>query len=299
VNNTTQKTGLHARNKYRFRYDFAALVAALPLLDKYVLINKYGDKSIDFANPDAVKTLNKALLLHHYGIVWDIPATYLCPPIPGRAEYIHQIADVLEDSNMISKQKQVKILDIGTGANCIYPIIGHQEYGWFFVGTDIDKISIEAAQKIINKNESLRGHIECRWQPSKKHIFQHIIQENDYFDCTICNPPFHVSEAEAAKGTQRKVNNLSKNKQVKPVRNFGGQNAELWCEGGEIAFISTMIEESIIFRNQCSWFSTLVSKSDNLDAIYQQLSKAKVSDQKTIHMQFGNKISRIVCWTFK
>ena len=58
--------------------------------------NQFGDESVDFANPAAVKALNRALLRQDYGLdYWDIPAGYLCPPIPGRADYVHYLADLL------------------------------------------------------------------------------------------------------------------------------------------------------------------------------------------------------------
>jgi 23S rRNA (adenine1618-N6)-methyltransferase len=301
MNQNTEKKGLHSRNKHRFGYDFAALAVAFPPLKPFVSINKQGNESIDFANPKAVKALNQALLKHDYGVEnWDIPATYLCPPIPGRAEYIHHIADVLAARNYgnVPIGSQIRILDIGIGANCIYPIIGHREYGWQFVGSDIDTVSIKSAEKIVASNTVLQGAIGSRLQPSKSHILKNIIKADDFFDCTMCNPPFHTSLAEATKGTQRKLNNLGKAKQNKPVLNFGGQNAELWCEGGEIAFISTLISESKMFKSQCLWFSTLVSKQENMGKIYGLLKNAKVREVKTITMEIGNKLSRIVFWAF-
>jgi 23S rRNA (adenine1618-N6)-methyltransferase len=39
------------------------------------------------------------------------------------------------------------VLDIGTGASCIYPILGQTVYQWHFVASDIDPISINTAKK--------------------------------------------------------------------------------------------------------------------------------------------------------
>ncbi len=301
LNLTTEKIGLHPKNKHRHRYDFTALIATSPALKTFVSTNNFGNESINFANPDAVKALNKALLQHFYRIdFWDIPANYLCPPVPSRAEYIHRIADVLGTSNngIIPAKSQINILDIGIGANCIYPIIGHQEYGWHFVGSDVDAIAIQSAEKIITSNIALKDAIECRLQTSKNNIFKNIIQETDFFNCTICNPPFHASLAEASKGTMRKLNNLGKQKRTKPTLNFGGQTTELWCEGGEIAFISKMITESVQFKANCRWFSTLVSKHENLDKIYRLLKNVNAFEVKTIPIEIGNKVSRIVVWRF-
>lgn len=296
----TEKSGLHPRNPHRFRYDFKALIDSCSDLEKFVCLNKFGDKSIDFANPDAVKTLNRAILKHFYQIsLWDIPKNYLCPPIPGRADYIHYIADLLanDNKNQIPTGKKIKVLDIGVGANCVYPIIGSQAYGWDFVGTDIDAVAIKSAQNIIKNNSVLAEKIECRLQPSSKHIFDSILKPNEFFDVSICNPPFHASAEEAAAGSQRKNENLGLKHKNK--LNFGGQNAELWCDGGEEAFVRNMIFESKEIGKQITWFTSLISKKEHLPSIYYYLKKVNALDVKTINMAQGQKISRIVAWTFK
>jgi 23S rRNA (adenine1618-N6)-methyltransferase len=298
---TTEKTNLHPRNPHRYRYDFKALVEACPELLSFVFINKYESQTIDFANPNAVKMLNKAILQHFYAIsYWDIPPHYLCPPIPGRADYIHYVADLLASSNkgIIPQGKTIKVFDIGIGANCVYPIIGTHEYGWDFVGSDIDPVAIQSTQNIIQNNPTISDKIEVRLQISPDHFFKGIIQPDEVFDVSICNPPFHASLEEATTGTQRKIKNLGGKKSPKPTLNFGGQNAELWCEGGEENFIKKMIEESAMMPHKCRWFTTLVSKKEHLPSIYQALKRVKAYEVKTIDMAQGQKISRIVAWRF-
>lgn len=299
---SSEKQGLHPRNPHRFRYDFNALIKSCPALAPFVSLNKYGDESIDFANPDAVKMLNKAILAHFYGIQhWDIPANYLRPPIPGRADYIHYVADLLGsvNDNVIPTGKAISGLDVGVGANCVYPIIGHQSYGWSFVGSDIDPKALQSAKRIVSSNSVLTPFIECRLQSSSSHIFKGIIQPNEKFDFTICNPPFHASQAEASAGTQRKWQNLGRDKvPQKDTLNFGGQNNELWCEGGEKAFVTKMIEQSAQIADQCFWFTSLVSKKTTLPFLYKALKKVKVFDTQTIEMEQGQKVSRIIVWTF-
>lgn len=298
---SAEKNILHPRNKHRSRYDFPELIKSLPELYPFVAINSHGGESIDFSDPIAVKTLNKALLKHFYGIaVWDIPENYLCPPIPGRADYIHYLADLLAQNNqgVVPNGKFIKGLDIGLGANCIYPIIGHQEYGWSFVGSDIDSGAIKAAKAITAANPQLVNAVSCRQQPNKHHIFKGIVKPGELFDFSMCNPPFHASAAEAQSGTKRKLQNLGKHKGKETVLNFGGQNAELWYEGGEVAFIRKMIEESTALADQCLWFSSLVSKSANLPFIYSALQRAGVAEVKTVEMAQGQKVSRFVAWTF-
>ena len=296
-----EKPGLHPRNRHRKRYDFEDLVSAFPELTPFVRLNDYQDQSIDFSNPAAVMMLNRALLKHYYDInKWDLPSGYLCPPVPGRADYIHHIADLLGSCNggIIPKGAGVKCLDVGVGANCIYPIIGKKEYGWSFVGSDIEPAAIISADKIISDNSSLEGSVELRLQSRSNDIFRGIIQKDEYFDLTICNPPFHASWQEAQSGSLRKLSNLNHKRITSPTLNFGGTNAELWCDGGEEKFVQRMIGESKQFASSCFWFSTLISKSSNLKSVYTALKQAKAVEQRTIPMAHGNKISRIVAWTF-
>ena len=296
-----EKIELHPRNLHRERYNFKTLIASCPELAVFVRLNDYKDESIDFSNPTAVMALNKALLFHFYGLkYWDIPQHYLCPPIPGRADYVHYIADLLGGCNkgIIPTGNSIKCLDIGVGANCVYPIIGNSAYQWSFVGTDIDAVAIASENNIIELNPKLKGNIELRLQPNNTDIFKGIIKKDEQFDITLCNPPFHSSLADAQSGTLRKIKNLNPNKSVKNILNFGGQNNELWCKGGEVTFVKNMIEQSHFFGNSCLWFSTLISKQTNLKSAYYELKKVGAVDIKTIPMGQGNKISRVVAWTF-
>ena len=300
-----EKDALHPRNRHRARYDFPQLVHSYSELAAFVQRNKFGDESIDFANPAAVKALNRALLLHFYGITnWDIPAGYLCPPIPGRADYLHYLADLLADGNggVVPRGPAVRVLDVGMGANCIYPIIGHQEYGWQFVGTEIDPVAMRSAQQIVEGNPALAGAVEGRFQPNKSHVFLGIIQPGEVFDLTLCNPPFHTSAAEAAAGTRRKLTNLGGRtagpRGAQPVLNFGGQNTELWCVGGEEAFVRRMITESARLPTTSRWFTTLIAKKDTLPGIYRALYQAAAVEVRTVDMAQGQKKSRLVAWTF-
>ncbi len=288
---------LHPRNLHRGRYDFEKLINAYPKLAIFVSRNIYGDESIDFVDAAAVRALNCALLIHYYGIKgWDIPARYLCPPIPGRADYLHYLADLMAQDGQLSPM--VRVLDIGTGANCIYPLIGHAAYGWKFVASDIDSAALENAQRILRENPQQACAIELRLQTNRNSFFKGIIRQDERYDMTLCNPPFHRSMAAANAGTTRKWKNLGKAISQNPGLNFGGQGAELWCCGGEEMFVCHMIEESIKFKTNCLWFSSLISKSASLPGVYRALSKANVSAYRTVEMAQGQKKSRFVAWTF-
>lgn len=303
---------LHPRNIHNHGYDFQALADSERALSPYVKANTHGNLSIDFANPSAVKALNAALLKRHYAISdWDIPEGALCPPIPGRVDYIHYIADLLNitapSTAQNNKQPPVKLLDIGTGANGIYSLLACQIYGWECVASDINASSLENVATILSKNSSLEKGISLRTQQDKNNIFEGIIQEGEYFDVTVCNPPFHASLEEALKGSQRKVDNLARNRGEKQVAkhhepkaslNFGGLGAELWCKGGESLFLKKMIKESQAFSTQCGWFSSLVSKAENVKPALKLLRKQGAKDIREIEMNQGNKVTRVIAWTF-
>lgn len=296
---SVSKQELHPRNKHREPYNFPQLIEGTPELAAHVFLNQFHNLSIDFSDPVAVKALNKALLFHFYQIkLWDIPDGYLCPPIPGRADYIHYAADLLSDkSGKIPAGKNVRLLDIGVGANCIYPLIGHREYGWTFVGSEIDQMAIRSARNIIEAN-GLAKFVTIRKQNSAKSIFKDIIHRDEKFDLSICNPPFHSSMKDAAAGTERKWKNLGKDKRASELLNFGGKNAELWCEGGEQGFLLRMISESAEYAGSVKWFTSLVSKKESLAACYRVLENLKPSEVRTIPMKQGQKQGRILAWSW-
>ncbi|MBL4594725.1 MAG: 23S rRNA (adenine(1618)-N(6))-methyltransferase RlmF, partial [Flavobacteriales bacterium] len=251
--------------------------------------------------PEAVKMLNTALLKHFYEITyWAIPENYLCPPIPGRADYIHHVAQLLGENNYgnIPTGSAIKCLDVGVGANCIYPIVGNKEYGWSFIGTDIDAIALDNGKQIVKQNPSLKDVIEFRLQENPKDFFYGVITKEEQIDVTVCNPPFHSSAEEAFASTQRKIKNLKGKREEQPVKNFGGKNTELWCDGGENKFVRNMIRESKKFAKSCYWFTSLVSKQSNLKSVYRALENEAAEKVVTIPMGQGNKSSRIVAWTF-
>jgi 23S rRNA (adenine1618-N6)-methyltransferase len=298
---TPNKPGLHSRNRFRQGYDFKHLAQVHPPLGDFMTSHEDGRPSIDYADAQAVKALNKALLLDAYKLdYWDIPDGYLCPPIPGRSDYIHNLADLLAIPNrkVIPRGEQVAVLDIGTGANVIYPIIGIHEYGWSFVGSDVDSNALASAEKIMRENESIKARFELRLQSDRSHMLDGLILKDDQFDATMCNPPFFGSEQESQKAGQRKFRNLGKREPDRDIRNFGGSKSELWIEGGELGFVSNLIKESRNYRNQVLWFTSMVSKKENLPAIYNMFDDVNAVQVKTVAMSQGLKTSRFVAWSY-
>lgn len=315
------KPQLHPRNRHQVidgvAYRFDELSKANPdLIPHIITLDKpkaSSHQTINFSDASAVKELNRALLLAYYGLqFWQLPEPFLCPPVPGRADYIHHIADLLASDNNgeIPTGRKVKGIDVGTGANLIYPIIGRYEYKWSFLASELNPMSVQCAKTLIQSNNLLKKDVKLIAQSNATHYFDGIIQKDHRLAFTMCNPPFHKSAEEASKGSEQKQRNLAKNQtkrasqmassikgQTKKL-NFGGQQSELWCDGGEVEFVCNMIKESVNYQEQVLWFSSLVSKKDSLKTIQKCVESVAPESIKIIEMGQGSKISRFIAWTF-
>lgn len=306
-----KSTGVHKKNYHKGKYNFSELVKAIPELKQKLKKNPKGEQTIDFSDATSVILLNKALLKHFYEInEWSIPVDYLCPPIPSRADYIHRLAEIL-NSNGCSDTSEIKGIDIGAGANAVYSIIGASVYHWQFIASDINKASIDNIHHILEKNHTLNELVTPFLQTEPKYLFKGIVEPDAKYHFSLCNPPFHGSAEEAAMGSKRKVNNLAKSqnkhrnfkglkKQPSNLKlNFGGQNNELWCPGGEFGFVSRMVRESVHYSDQILWFTCLISKGDNVRPLRKLIEKEGAEELRIIEMKHGNKVSRFIAWTYQ
>lgn len=301
-----------------------ALSKAYPPLTPHIIdCNKTNRPTIAFSDHAAVLALNTALLVADYDLSPDwatlLPKESLVPPIPGRADYIHHIADLLANEDGVPPSGQhVKGLDVGVGASCVYPLLGHASYGWSFIGSDVASQSIQVAKSIVNSNK-LEGFIEILHQTDASKILMGVMEKSIALDFVMCNPPFYGSAAEFQRESRRKVSNLAMNVKSResPIpaaepdicnsdegsNNFGGAGSELWCNGGELAFVTKMVQESREFRRSCLWFTALVSRKYNVPEIEKELIREKkvkggIRKIKLIPMGPGLKSSTIVCWSF-
>ncbi len=294
------KASLHPRNLHRGPYDFARLSAAHPALAGFLRLDPRAGETIDFADPEAVIALNTALLKACYGLAtWSLPPGYLCPPIPSRVDYLHHVADLLADGGPLPRGRDVRLLDLGLGANAIYALLAAQIYGWSVVGSEIDPVAVAHARHLVAANPSVADRIEVRQQPDPAARLRNVVRACETFDLLVCNPPFHASAAEARAAATRKLRNLSGGRRPRAVTlNFGGQAGELWCEGGEVDFIRALTAESAADPGRCRWYTTLVAKSEHLPALERALRAVRPREVRLIALAAGQKQSRILAWTF-
>lgn len=294
------KPGLHPRNRHASRLDLDRLAAESPDLRAHLRRAPHGGLTIDFGDPRAVRALSRALLLDAYGVRgFDLPPGYLCPPVPGRADYVHHAADLLaaESGGRVPRGPSVRVLDVGTGASAVYALVGHREYGWSFVGTDVDETALASAARILAANPGLAAAIALRRQPDPRAVLAGVVEPGERFDLVMCNPPFHASARAAADAAREKWRKLGRGA-AGASRNFGGRGAELWCEGGEAGFLRRMADESVAVAGRVRWFTSLVSSATTLPAVETALRRAGARRVRVVPMAQGQKRSRFVAWTF-
>lgn len=281
---------VHPRNRYQGPHDFPALARYVPALAKHFTTTPDGRRSLDFTSPDAVRHLNRALLLRDYGLGhWDLPPGHLVPGVPGRLDYVHVLADLIGPD-----RPDVIGLDVGTGASLIYPILATHEYGWRMVGTDVYPPSLKIARALVKFNPRLTGKVLLRHQPSATDVFRSVILPHETFAFTMCNPPFFASPEEAGKAAAKKWQKLGADAGAR--LSFEGKGNELWAPGGEPDFLRRMIRQSADYAEQVEWFTTLVSKKGYLKIADRELDRVKPKERRVINVGQGGKRRRVLAW---
>jgi 23S rRNA (adenine1618-N6)-methyltransferase len=271
----------HPRNIHSLPYDFDNLVKANPDLVIYIIEKENGEKSINFKKAKQIKALSKALIKKDYQIdAWDFPDIFQCPPIPTRADYIHHLADLLADLHKekeIPKGNQITVLNVGSGASCIFPLLAHRSYDWHVIASEADEKAFTSAGQILDNNPKLKKDIEMRHQANSENFFKGICKDDESYELCICHPPF---------------NDSIKNPEISV------KNPDLSYPGGELNFISKMIQESKEFQYRFLYFTTMVAKKDHLKKLTSLLKKEGAKHQQIIEIGTGNKVSRILVWSF-
>jgi 23S rRNA (adenine1618-N6)-methyltransferase len=283
---------MHPKNPFNTNYNFNQLINAVPELKECIVPGKFSRKSIDFSNSKAVYLLNKSLLKWRFNLNWSLKEGHLCPAVPGRLDYLLNVQDLIPQI----EGRRIKMLDLGTGASLIYPLLATAAFNWECVGTEIDKVAITYAKGLIRMNSNMRG-TKVRRQEFKSQLLKGIMQKDDQFDVLVCNPPFYKTKSEAFAANAKKNKNLHGNEKV--AHNFGGSPNELWYKGGEEAFLKKLASESAEYKNQILWFTSLVSKKENLRTFKRYIRKENPTELKVINLNQGNKTSQFIAWTFQ
>lgn len=273
---------------------------------------------MNWKTPGILQAVTKVLLKDDYNVEFEMPSDVdrLCPTITNRTNYIHWIEDLLAVvakvsrpphnnssatsspsssscfTDQIAVPNSVRGIDIGTGASCIYPLLGASMLGWSFLATDIDPISIQYARANVDRNQRA-GHewaagIEVRHNKDPNRIFADVVLPSDgNFDFSMCNPPFFADEKSALAGANPNTNR---------VASLG----ELVCEGGEVSLLKRMIDESVLLGSRVAWYTSMVGCKSSLKPLLSHLRALGVPSSRTLTTTFvqGRTHRWGLAWTF-
>ncbi|KAF3918591.1 hypothetical protein AA313_de0201915 [Arthrobotrys entomopaga] len=303
---------MHPRNVYKNSISFSQLAKENPNFAKCLK----GASSIDFHDPESIRQLAKALLRKDFNLQVELPEDRLCPAvfpkfiseqkdnfdsklmyIFARLNYILWLSDLLVDTHThiqsagppkvtgvdmyiyIPKNKLQceKVSNLhsstcsGTGASAIYPLLGCAQFPhWNFIATEIDPASLLHASKNIQQN-SLETRITLVDVSHAEYIFPKEVTESaESIDFTMCNPPFYSS-----------VNDMmssAKLKSVPPLSACTGSTTEMVTEGGEVAFVGRIIDESLKLREKVRWYTSMLGKLTSVEKVVDKLKENEISN---------------------
>jgi 23S rRNA A1618 N6-methylase RlmF len=300
---------MHPRNRYYLqRPDFAKLGAKYPELGKYLCINAYGSAQLKWDDPKAMVELCRALLSEDFGVQWSMPLHALCPTVPSRLNYLLWIEDLLALSSHHPSSapnncdQQIVGIDIGTGASCIYPLLGVAELGWRFIATEVDPESARSARENVALN-AWQDRIDVREvMPATSEIttdagsadasnvapiLDGLLQPMERAHFCMCNPPFFDMD-------EIPRNNLA----IRPHERCAATMNEQCTPGGEVGFIRRMIADSLALRERIGWYTSLIGRKSSLPLVLRHLRNSGAMHVRTTQIVQGTQWRWAVAWSF-
>lgn len=182
-------------------------------------------------------------------------------------------------------------IDIGVGASCIYPLLGCAvRANWRFGGTDVDETSLGHAQKQVVLND-MQSRIRLKKAVSQGPILDLKALGIEHADFIMCNPPFFTSKQDML------ATHLTK--KVSPSAVCTGADVEMITEGGDLGFVSKIVDESTKLRGQVQWYSSMLGKLSSAQAVVQKLKQTGASNWAVTSLQAGHVTKRwAVAWSF-
>ncbi|KAK4284838.1 hypothetical protein QN277_001618 [Acacia crassicarpa] len=333
-----ERSTIHPRNKYSENPpDFSQLASLYPSFQPYVFYSPDGRPNIDWTDFNATRELTRVLLLHDHSLNWWIPDGQLCPTVPNRSNYIHWVEDLLSSDiipHTISTRDKVRGFDIGTGANCIYPLLGASLLGWSFVGSDVTDVAIEWARKNVHSNPHISDLIEIRKVESNENA---VSVEGFQYGESVCDESkidlggnFGAEVPPEPSLPPDLRSNFNKNYYGPPIllgvvrddEKFdfcmcnppffesleeaglnpktacGGSREEMVCPGGERAFITRIIEDSAALGHSFRWYTSMVGRKSNLKFLISKLWANAVTIVKTTEFVQGKTCRWGIAWSF-
>lgn len=279
------KQYIHPRNKYKRPSDYKRLAVMYPEFREIAVMDFAGKVRIDFRDRRSLHVLTETLLKHDFDLHVSIPADKLNPAIPLRLNYILWMEDLMTHSKL--EMERVTGIDVGTGAVCIYALLLAKIYKCRVIGTEVDKESVEHARECARRNK-LQDLIEIITVNSDR-ILKDALRDDGVYDFSMCNPPFFASESDG----------LEEVAKVLPPRNAPtGNDGELRTAGGEVGFVTRMIEESVEVGERVKIYSTMIGRKADLVALRRLLRAKDIKNMTWTEFCQGYTTRWGLAWSF-
>ncbi|KPM37623.1 hypothetical protein AK830_g8937 [Neonectria ditissima] len=275
---------------------FAELYTKPPNFNELALLDPdfadlWNQHNADFFNdPKCVMQLTKTLLQLDFDLQIELPDDRLCPPVTNRHNYLLWLKGLLDSTSYEKPRRKVVGLDIGTGASCIYPLLGCTERPWSFIATDIDPKSLEFARKNVALN-----HLQHRINVVQRKPEDAVIPLDDLgiatIDFTMNNPPFYKSAEDMA--------NSAAQKSKPPQSACTGAKVEMVTDGGEVGFVDRILQESLVLRERVQWYTAMFGFLSSLVDFVQKLRENGIDNYAVTELIQGTKTRRwAIAWSF-
>lgn len=285
---------MHPRNPYSAPIGIAELARQFPdVCDHVISRSANGHIVYDWNAPGATYAVTRALLKRDFALDWQQPPQFLCPPVPGRLNYLLWVEDlVLQDA---AAATSVCVADIGTGASAIFPLIGARRFGWSFIALDSSADALEHARANVDRN-CLQHLVSLRLVPHDGNIAD-ALALHPSITHTMCNPPFFSSSSSSA-WRQRAHAGGAGGAGVKVA--CAAVEPELYTEGGELEFMGKIIQQSAASpcRHHVRWFTCMVGIKADLAQLKRMCSDAGAAQVRTTTFFQGQTLRWGLAWSF-
>ena len=110
-------------------------------------------------------------------------------------------------------------------------------------------------------------------------------------DFVMTNPPFYESEDEMFKSAAKKSR--------PPLSACTGAPIEMVCEGGEVAFVTRILDESLRLRDRVQWYTSMFGMVSSLETMVEKLRERGVDNYAVTEFIQGKKTRRwALAWSF-
>ncbi|PIC38703.1 hypothetical protein B9Z55_010622 [Caenorhabditis nigoni] len=301
-----QGNEMHPRNPYRDKPpDFKALAIEYPEFRKFCQYVSNGKVTLDFRKDAAVRCLTQTLLKKDFSLNVNLPAGHLVPRVPQKLNYCLLIDDILQANSITSN---VVGIDIGTGTSCIHALIGARHFGWKFVATDGDENSVQVAHENVARNEMGDSICVVHVNPAVKTVLMDVINSmpDSEFSFCMCNPPFFEKSdkeerfcEEPSLSNETYSNSFDFDMRSAPHSETIASSAELYVEGGEVAFVNRIIDDSVCLRDRIKFYTTMIGRKSSLKPLLHRLERFGENVKFLVHPLNQGKTKRwMLAWTF-